>query len=316
MKAISIKEFGDRSVLQLADVEKPVPGEGEVLLRIRAAGVNPVDAKIREGKLQGRMPNILPVIPGWDMAGEVLENGHSARRFKPGDNVWAYARRTVIQHGTYAEYITLPESYITRKPDSLNFEEAAAVPLAALTAYQSVIDQGKLSAGQHLLVLGASGGVGSFAVQFGKAVGATVTAVAGSGREEYLHSIGADQVIDYTKGDVVEQFRKLNPEGADVVYDCVGGDTSEKAYECARENGRVVSILAQVNEELAARHKVHFRYVFVEPNVTELDQISEWIDAGKVKVHIQQVYDLKDAPAAHEQIETGHTLGKIVLRIP
>jgi NADPH:quinone reductase-like Zn-dependent oxidoreductase len=315
MNAIVLNEFGDRSKLIFSEVDKPGIGEGEVLIRVKAAGINPVDTKIREGLLQARMPNHLPIILGWDMAGVVVETGYAARRFCVGDEVFAYARRPAIQNGTYAEYISIPECYIAHKPDSLSFEEAASVPLAALTAYQCVIEKGNLARGQHVLILGASGGVGSYAVQFAKILGAVVYAVAGEGRESYLKSIGADHVIDYSKGDFKEQLKQLLPSGADLAFDCVGKDSVVKAYECVKENGILVSILAQVNQELADKNKIQFKYHFVEPNVRQLDSIGKWIDEGKVKVHVQSVYDLRDVAKAHEQIETGHTLGKIVLRI-
>ena len=316
MKAIIFKEYGDSSRLVLTEMEKPEPGEGEVLVRIKAAGVNPVDFKIRNGAFQNRRIVVFPVIPGWDMAGEVEANGHSARRFSPGDKVYAYARRPVVQYGTYAEYTVLPESYITRMPAGISFEEAAAIPLAVLTAYQSVLVAGELKKGQDLLVLGASGGVGSFAVQLGKISGARVFTVAGKGRETYLKSTGADEIIDYTQDDFVVHLQHLLPEGADVVFDCVGGDSGKKAYQCVKKGGRLVSITSGEDAELAEKYNVRFTYVFVEPNVRQLDQISEWLEDGKLKVHLDEVFDLKDAAKAHQKMETMHTQGKIVLRMP
>lgn len=316
MKAIVIKEYGDRSKLIYGSIEKPNVCEGEVLVRIKAAGVNPVDVKIREGLLKKRMPNILPITLGWDLAGIVVDTGHSARRFSPGDEVYAYARRMNIQHGTYAEYISLPESYIAHKPSNISFEEAAAVPLAGLTAFESLVEKGKLVKNQKLLIIGASGGVGSFAVQFGKVLNATVYAVAGPKRAEYLKSIGADYVLDYSKGDWVKEFKELLPDGADLVYDCLGKDGTTKAYECTRKGGTMVSILTQPSEEWMKKYGITHKYLFVEPNVKHLDKIRDWIEKKKVKVNIEKIFDLKDAAKAHELIELGHTQGKIVLRIP
>ena len=315
MKASIIREYGDRSKLIVTEVKKPEPGEGEVLVKIKAAGVNPVDYKIRMGNLKDRMPAEFPLILGWEMAGEIEKTGHGARRFDPGDKVYAYARRPFLGRGTYAEYIALPESYVTKAPANLNFEEAASVPLTGLTAFQSILVAGSLSKGQTLLVLGASGGVGSFAVQFGKITGAKVIAVAGKGRDAFLRSLGADEIIDYSQSDFVEQLKTLLPRGADLVYDCVGGETGKKAYLCVKKGGTLVSIAAREDTELAMKFDVRFRYVFVEPHSRQLDQIREWIEEGKVKVHLEQVFDLDDVAVAHEKIETGHTQGKIVLRI-
>lgn len=315
MKAVLVKEFGDRSKMILADIDKPKVGEGEILIKIKAAGVNPVDAKIRQGLLKKRMPNKLPIVLGWDFAGVVIETGYAASRFCLGDEVYAYARRPVIEQGTYAEYISIPECYVTHKPLSLKFEEAASVPLASLTAYQSVIEKGKLTKGQKIVILGASGGVGTYAIQFSKIIGAEVIAIAGQNRSDYLKSLGADHVIDYTEGDFIEKIKSVFPSGADLILDGVGKEDGNKAYQCVKEGGMLVSILSQVNQELAEKHKIKFKYHFVEPNARQLDIIGKWIDEKKVKIILQEIYSLKDVAKAHEQIESGHTTGKIVLRI-
>ena len=178
MKAVVIKEFGGKEKLDLTEVPKPQPAEDEVLVRIKAAGVNPVDWKIREGWLKDLLPHEFPIILGWDLAGVIEETGDGVDRLKKGDQVYAYNRRSVVQQGTYAEYATVPEDYITQSPQSLSFEESASIPLAALTAYQAVYDAVELQQGQSILIVGASGGVGGFAVQFARLIGATVTAIA------------------------------------------------------------------------------------------------------------------------------------------
>jgi NADPH:quinone reductase-like Zn-dependent oxidoreductase len=315
MKAIIVQNYGNRDKLVYTDIEKPNVCEGEVLIRIKAAGVNPVDVKVREGLLKSRMPNIFPITLGWDLAGVVVDTGHSARRFIPGDEVYAYARRMTIHQGAYAEYISLPESYIAHKPHNISFEEAAAVPLAALTAYQSLFEKGKLAKNQNVLIIGASGGVGSFAVQFAKLKGTNVYAVAGSGRKEFLNKLGADFVFDYSEGNWVKEFKEMLPLGADLVFDCLGKEGTAKGYKCTKSHGILVSILTQPNEEMMSKYAVNHKYHFVEPNVPQLDKIKDWIEKGKIKVHVDQVFDLKDAAKAHEQIETGHTQGKIVLRM-
>lgn len=315
MKAVIIKEYGGIDKLLYTDIEKPVAGEGEYLINIKAAGVNPVDAKAREGYLKERIPNIFPVIPGWDFAGVIVERGHSARRFTVGDEVYGYARRTTYQKGTYAEYITLPESYVAKKPSGLSFEDAASVPLVALTAYQSLFDSGNIKKSQDVLIIGASGGVGSFAMQYAKITGARVIAVASSNRESYLKSLGARHIIDYSKGSFKAELKRILPEGVDLVFDCAGNESTIEAYACLKENGILVSILSHEDPDLVEKYKINFKYVFVEPNVSELDIISKWFEEKKLKINLQKVYDLKDVSDAHTQIETRHTQGKIVLRI-
>lgn len=315
MKAAIIREFGDRSKLEIADVPKPEPEEGEVLIRIKAAGVNPVDYKIREGLLKSRMPNELPVILGWDVSGIVEKNGFGASRFEPGEEVFAYARRKVIKNGTYAEYICLPESYLAYKPKSLSFEEAAAVPLSGLTAFQALLQKGKLMANERVLILGATGGVGTFAIQMAKAIGASVVAVASKKNIAYAVSLGADNFIDYASGNILADIEQHFPDKFDLVLDCVGDKTLAQAYQYVKPGGRLVSILGQVNADEAERNKILFHYLFVEPNVRQLNQISRWIGDGKIRVHLDAVYKLSEVAKAHEQIETGHTKGKIVLAI-
>lgn len=313
MKAVLIKEFGDRSKLEVAEIPKPEPDEGEVLIRVKAAGVNPVDYKIREGALKNRMPNELPIIPGWDVSGIVEKNGYGASRFDPGDEVFAYARRKIIKNGTYAEYLTLPESFLAYKPKSLSFEEAAAVPLAGLTAFQCLLQKGKLMKDERVLILGATGGVGSFAIQIAKAVGASVVAVASKKNIAYAVSLGADDFIDYTSTKVSDEVKQRFPDKFDLVFDCVGKEVLAQAYQYVKRGGRLVSILGQVDKEEAEKHKVLFHYHFVEPNVKHLNQLTQWIGEGKIKVHLQEKFSLDQVTKAHEMMESGHTTGKIVL---
>jgi NADPH:quinone reductase-like Zn-dependent oxidoreductase len=315
MKAVILNEFGGSDKLVYReDFPKPEVHEGEVLVRIKAAGVNPVDYKIREG-LRKKSPINFPLILGWDMAGIVEETGFAAKRFKKGDEVFAYTRRPVLELGSYAEYISLPESYISAKPKSLSFEEAASVPLAGLTAYQSLHDKGNIQKGQLLLILGASGGVGTMGVQLAKIAGAKVIALASSSNNEYLNKIGADEVLNYDKPDWVKAFLNKYPQKADLVFDCVGKDTLLKAHRCVKPGGNLVSIAGQGDQELIKTFKINFLYHFVEPNVLQLDILSSFIDQGKLKIYVSSVFPLHEAAKAHEKIETEHTQGKIVLTI-
>lgn len=315
MKACIIDNFGGRDRLKITDIPKPEAGDGEVLVRIKAVGVNPVDWKIREGRLKDAFPHEFPLIPGWDMAGVVEAVGHSARRFAPGDEIYAYARRPVIQKGTYAEYITLPESYITRKPKNLSMVEAASIPLTALTAYQALFDAGRLQKGQSVFILGASGGVGSSAVQLAAEKGARVIALASNRNHDYLKSLGASGTIDYERGDFITGLGELVPDGVDLVFDCHGGDTLQRGLLCVRSGGNLVSITETVDEDSLKNRDVRFTFTFVEPNVRQLDHIRDLIESGRFKANVTRTFPFAEVKKAHEAMETGHTRGKIVLEM-
>ena len=315
MKAVVINEFGGKETLTLTDVLKPQPSADEVLVRINAAGVNPVDWKIREGWLKDLLPYEFPIILGWDLAGVVEETGDQVEGFANGDHVFAYNRRPVVQQGTYAEYTTVPESYIAHSPDSLSFEESASIPLAALTAYQAIYDAVQLQQGQSILIVGASGGVGGFAVQFAKLIGAKVTAVASEKNHAYLHGLGAEHAICYTKGDFQEPFKSICPSGADVVFDLIGGKTLKRAGNCVKSGGKVVSITDDPRSHVPEDKDIQSHFVFVEPSAKQLDHIREMVDSAKLKTHLSAVYPLSDVDKAHADMETGHTRGKIVLKI-
>jgi NADPH:quinone reductase-like Zn-dependent oxidoreductase len=315
MKAVVINEFGGKDKLTLADLPTPEPAEGEVLVRIRAAGVNPVDWKIREGWLKDLFPHEFPLIQGWDLAGVIEDTGHSVKRLAKGDKIFAYARRPVIQKGTYAEYTAIPESYVTRSPDSLSFEESASIPLAALTAYQAIYDAVKLREGQSILIVGASGGVGGFAVQFANLIGARVTAIASEKNHAYLHDLGAENTVCYTKDDYDKQIQRIYPSGADVVFDLIGGDTLKSAVNCVKADGKIVSITEDPHPHRPSDKGIQSHFVFVEPNVKQLDHIRELVDSGRLKTYLSSVHSLADVQKAHAEMETGHTRGKIVLNI-
>lgn len=315
MQVVGIENFGGRERLKILEMPVPEPEEGEVLVRIRTAGVNPVDWKIREGYFKDRLPHRFPLIPGWDMAGEVVGNGHAARRFQPGDPVYGYCRRPVVQKGTYGQYMAIPESYLTRRPLCLSDEQAAGLPLAGLTAYQAVCDAAGLRQGQSILVIGASGGVGSMAVQLARIAGARIYAVASASNHAYLEHLGADVPIDYRGEDFARRLQSEEPEGADVVFDLIGGESLKRARRCVKPGGRLVSIVEDIGGEVAPDAPFTFTFVFVEPNVRQLDRLGELARSGRLNVEVGRVHDLTDAAAAHKQMESGHTRGKIVLRV-
>lgn len=223
MNAAYIEDFGGSERIKSGELEKPEPGEGELLIKVDAAGVNPVDAAVVKGMLNQMIPADFPAIPGWDVSGTIEQLGHSARRFEEGDKVYAYARRPEIKHGTFAEYIAIAESYVAKRPERLTAEESGGIPLVGLTAYQALFDAGNLKEDETLLILGASGGVGSMAIQLAKWKGAAVIGVAGSSNQEYMQKLGADEIIDYSKGDVGEAVRKAVPDGIDMDFSLLKG---------------------------------------------------------------------------------------------
>ncbi|MGD0955285.1 MAG: NADP-dependent oxidoreductase [Candidatus Acidiferrales bacterium] len=308
MKAVRIHEYGGPEVLKYEDAPRPQPAAGEVLIRVHAAGVNPVDRGVRSGFLKERLKYTLPMIPGWDVSGVVEAVGPGVSRLKVGDAV--YSRPDISRDGSYAEYMVVKESEVALKPKSIDHVTAAAVPLAALTAWQALFDAAKLSAGQTILIHGAAGGVGCFAVQFARLKGAHVIGTASQRNHEFLRSLGADEVIDYN----TTKFEDVVHD-ADAVLDTITGDTADRSYQVLKKGGIYVSILAPPSREKAAAHGVRCAHTFVQPNVAQLDEIAKLIDSGKLKVVIEKVFPLAEAAAAQDLNSTRHTRGKIVLRV-
>lgn len=306
MRAIRYHSVGGPEVLKYEDAPRPTPGEGELLVRVRAAGVNPVDAKVRSG---GFGPGgQFPAIPGYDLAGVVEETGPGATRFKKGDEVFAYLN--LRRAGAYAQYALVKEDEVAAKPKKTNFEEAAAVPLAALTAWQGLVEIAKLESGQTVLIHGGSGGVGSFAIQIAKARGAKVIATASTRNQGALKELGADQAIDYT----TTKFEDVAKE-VDVVLDTVAGETLARSYGVVKKGGIIVSILAPPDKEELSKRGIRGEVFLVRPSSGMLAEIGKLIDAGKIKPVVSEVLPLAEAVKAHQQIETGHTRGKIVLKV-
>lgn len=308
MKAIRIHEYGGPEVLRYEDAPKPTPAEGDVLVRVHAAGINPVDWKVRQGYLREKIPYPLPFIPGWDLSGVVEEIGPGATGFAVGDEV--YSRPDIARDGTYAEYIAVRASELARKPKSLSHVEAAGVPLAGITAWQALFDVGGLEAGQSVLIHAASGGVGSFAVQFAKWKGARVLATASAANRKLVRGLGADEVIDYR----TTRFEEV-AHGVDVVFDTIGGETQERSWSVLKPGGIQVSIVSPPSEDTARQHGARAGYLFIGPNAPILTEIARLIDEGRVRPIIGEVMPLSDARRAHELSQTGHAKGKIVLRV-
>jgi len=307
MKAVRIHSYGGPEVLQLEEAPRPKPGKGEVLIRVYASGVNPVDWKVREGYLKNAT-HPLPTIPGWDVSGVVEEVGHSVAKFKNGDAV--FTRPDISRDGSYAEFIVVKESEVAHKPKSLDHVHAAAVPLAALTAWQALFDSAGLKRGQTVLIHAAAGGVGSFAVQLAKWKGAHVIGTASGRNQHFLWELGVDKAINYETTKFEECAGKV-----DVVFDTLGGEIQKRSWSVLRKGGILVSIVSPPSEEEAAAHGVRTKFVFVEPDASELDTIAALVDSGKLKVHVEKVLPLEEARQAQELSESGHGRGKIVLKV-
>ena len=311
MRAIVQHSYGGPEVLELEEVPTPEPIATEVQVRVHAASINPVDFKTRAGT---GMAGILepPMTIGWDVAGTVTEVGVGVTRFCVGDEVlgmpW-FPREA----GAYAEYVAAPSRHFVGKPHTLSFEEAAALPLAGLTAWQLVVDAISLQQGDDILIHGGAGGVGHLAVQIAKARGATVFATARAEQAEWLRELGADEVIDYRSERFEERVADL-----DAVIDFPGGDLGARSLEVLRPGGKLVQVRGTVAEELLAAAKDRQQRVtgfLVEPDPVGLDGLVSLVEAGKLQIHVDQVLDLEQAAEAHRMAEAHHGGGKLVLRV-
>ena len=313
MKAIAINEFGDRDTLQLMDLPVPEIKPGEILVKVKAAGVNPVDWKIREGYIKDLFPYEFPIILGWDASGIVEQAGEKVTRFKEGDEIFAYCRKPIVQGGAYAEYIVLEEEHAAIKPKNISFEEAASIPLAALTAYQSLFDAAKINPGETVLIHAAAGGVGGFGVQLARDHGAVVWGTASGRNKEYVEDLGAARVVDYNQVDFCDSVRSEYPDGVDVVFDCVGGDVLARSAEIVKQGGRLISIVDDPTG--LARSDIYKEFVFVAPNSAQLTELAGMVEQGRLKTHLSQVFPfgLEEAKRAHELSESVSTRGKMVL---
>lgn len=301
MQAVVIEQYGDNSVVQLVQVARPVPEAGELLVRVRAAGVNPVDWKIRNGAGQ-RMGMTLPIRLGGEISGTVERVGAGVTGFNVGDAVYG-----IIPAGGFAEYAVARASAMAPKPVNVSFIEAAAIALGALTAWQAMFGLAQLAAGQRLLITGGSGGVGSLAIQLARDAGVHVTAMASARNEAYVRSLGADQVIDYTVQPVDQLARDF-----DVVFDTVGGETYQQAFAVLKAGGCLVTAVAFPAAEDLQRG-VRVARVQCQPDAVQLAAISELVAAGKLAPHVATVLPLAAIREALALSEAGRTRGKIVL---
>ncbi len=316
MRAIALRDFGGNDRLELTDVEDPKVGPDFVLIRVRGAGLNPVDWKVREGKHEGRFPHVFPVVLGWDAAGVVEEVGPAVTRFASGDEVFAYCRKHFVGEGTYAEYVSVPEDFVARKPETIDFVHAGAVPLAGLTAFQALVEATAVRSGETVLVHGAAGGVGGFAVQIARARGAQVIGTATSPKHEYLKELGTSEEIDYSEVDFVEAVRESRPGGVDVVFDLFGGETLWRSVEVVADGGRIVSLADPLTDDHYGQRGIRPAYVFVRPSGSQLAELARLVDGGELRVELEESYPLAEAAEALERLEGGRVRGKLALEVP
>ena len=309
MKAVRLHEFGGPDKLIYEDAPKPEPKEGEALVKVAAAGINPIDWKVGEGQMEAAVHHSLPLILGWDVAGTVESVGAGVTAPAVGEAVFAMG--SFLHDGAYAEYVGLPAATVSAKPAATDWTTAASIPLAGTTAWQALIEQASLASGQTILIHGGGGAVGAFAVQFAKVKGARVIATATGDDVEYVRGIGADVVVDYK----TEKFEDA-AKNVDAVLDTLGGDTRARSWATLRDGGVLVSTLpgAEPPPEAAARG-IRGRSFSAHPDGAALTEIARLVDAGQVKSRVGSVLPLSQARQAQEQAKGGHTRGKVVLQV-
>ncbi|CAN5360863.1 NADP-dependent oxidoreductase [soil metagenome] len=308
MKAIRIHSYGGPEVLKFEEAPLPVPAKDEVLVKVHAAGVNPIDWKIRAGKMKNNIPVRFPLIPGWDVSGEVEEVGSSVLNFKKGDEV--YGKPDLAKDGSYAEYIVVKAKEVSTKPKSIGHDKSAGIPLAGQTAWEALFTHGKLEKDQRVLIHGAAGGVGTYAVQLAKWKGAYVIATASEQNVDFVYSLGADEVIDYTTEDFASEVKEV-----DLVLDVVGGATQSKSLNLLKRGGKLVTTVKPEFEELAKKQGVELISFMMTSSPSVLQHITDLVDSGKIKPIINKVFPLKEAAAAQKFNEKEHQRGKVILII-
>jgi len=299
MQLVLVHQTGGPEVLSVEDAEPPEPAEGQLLIRVRAASVNPIDWKYR----QGLMPKQLPTVLGSDVSGTV--DVSRAAGFEVGEEVFGFAAS-----GAYAQFATTPGAMVAKKPAAVTHEQAAALPVAGLTAWQALFDRGGLQCGQTALIAGAAGGVGHLAVQLASRAGARVIGIGSSRNRDFVLGLGADEYIDYTRQDVGEAV-----SGVDVAFDTVGGATTEPMLAAVREGGIIVTIAGAAPEEAARARGVRAELLIMSPSSEQLTRVADLVAAGELRVEIAEVIPLSEIRRAHELSESGHVRGKIVLAI-
>ena len=332
MKAFILDRYGSNDGVRHGEMPEPEMHDDDVLVQVHAASVNPVDLKIRDGKLKLVLPYRLPFVLGNDLAGVVVRVGSRVRRFKPGDEV--YARPDKDRIGAFAEFISIREDAVANKPKQLTMEEAASIPLVGLTAWQALIERANLQRGHKVLIHAGSGGVGTFAIQLAKHVGATVATTTSTANLEWVKRLGADIVIDYKKDDFETILRDY-----DAVLDTQGGQTLEKSLRVLKPGGKLISIsgppdpdfakdmglpwvLRQVMRLLsyrirkgAKRHRVSYSFLFMKPSGDQLREIGALIDSGAIRPVVDRVFPFESTKEALAYVEQGRARGKVIVKV-
>lgn len=306
MRAVVADRYGGPEVLELRDVDEPKTGPDTVLVAVRAASINPVDYKIVAGRLEARFPTFFPLVPGWDLAGDVLETGPAVRDVAAGDRVFAYVREDFIGAGSWAERCSVNLRAVAPMPESMSYVEAACLPLAGLTAWQSLVEALDVGAGDVVLVHAATGGVGTMATQIAVARGARVIGTCSEPNHDYLRSLGGEPIA-YGEG-LAERVRERAPDGVDAVLDMLGGETLRASGDLLRKPGRVVSLRDPTGVDTLGG-----TYVFVRPDTRQLGALHRLVEAGRLRAEIQSVHPLDHVRAAVAEAATGHVRGKVVL---
>ncbi len=305
INAIQVHDYGDTDQLKLEQIPQPEPQEGEVLVRVYAAGVNPIDWKLRSGLMKAFWPSTFPYVPGTELAGVVEKVGPGLSIFQPGQEVFGRS-----SNGSYAQYSIAPAHALALKPKALSFDEAVTIPVGATTAWQGIFDHGNLQPGQRVLILGGAGGVGIFAVQFARRKGAHVISTASTNNVDFVRSLGAETVVDYTKTRVEDEIHDV-----DLVFDTVGGEALASAWPTLKRGGTLVSIAGQPDEVKARELGVRAMRFSSQVNSELLSTFAQLIEEGQVKVVVGATFPLSEAGKAQNLSQSGHGRGRIILDI-
>ncbi|MBF6633098.1 NADP-dependent oxidoreductase [Planococcus sp. APC 3900] len=310
MKAIVIDSYGGKEQLKEQQVDKPAITDNQVLVEIHATSINPIDWKLREGYLKEMLPWEFPIILGWDAAGTIAEVGKDVKHFKVGDRV--FARPATTRQGTYAEYVPVDEDLLAHMPESMTFEEGAAIPLTGLTAYQCLVDFAEVKKGDKVLIHAGAGGVGSMAIQIANSIGAYVATTASDKNDELVKSLGANRVINYREEDFSELL-----EDFDAVLDTMGGEVLDKSFKVLKKGGKLISIAGQPSAEKAEQHEVKASDFWLEPSGEQLKKLANLYVSGELKPTIGEVFAFTERGLqdAHELSESHHARGKIIIKI-
>ena len=317
MKAIFYEQHGTADVLQIGERPTPEPQDHEVLVEVVATSVNPIDRRLRSGELQEYITRTFPVVPGWDLAGRIVKVGAKVTDWQIGDEVLGLAFTWSIQHGSYAEYCPIDATSITHKPASISFEQAAALPLVSLTAWQALSEFGQLQTGQSVFIQAGAGGVGSVAIPMAKHLGAKVYTTTSAKNRDYVKSLGADVVIDYNSEDYESSLREHEPDGVNLVLEALlGNGTAEAAIRLAKDGGRVAYMNNEPPEmDEIERRDIKAEFLHHRPDGDMLTELVGLYQSGNITLPNIQVRPLEEAMDAHLESERGHTKGKVVLRL-